>query len=87
MERKNIFVVTNECQKCGDIYYYTIAAYHNEEDAKKTMKKVSEDALIYFENEFPIDDIIVDENEHAIIIHVIDSDDYRKIEIKQITLY
>ncbi len=38
-------------------YYYTIAAYHNEEDAKKKMKEVSEDALIYFENEFPIDDV------------------------------
>lgn len=87
MEGKNIFVVTQESQMCGETYYSTIAAYNNEEEAKKKMKEVSKEGMAYFENEFPIDDIIVDEHEHAIVIQVIDSDEYRIIDIKQTTLY
>lgn len=41
MEEKNIFVVTQETQMCGETFYSAIAAYHNEEDAKKKMKEVS----------------------------------------------
>lgn len=87
MEGKNIFIVTQETQMCGETYYATIAAYSNEEDAKKKMKELIKEDMSYFENEFPIDDIFVDENEHAIYINVIDSDEYSKIEIKQTTLY
>jgi hypothetical protein len=87
MEGKNIFIVTQETQMCGETYYATIAAYSNEEDAKKKMKELIKEDMSYFENEFPIDDIFVDENEHAIYINVIDSDEYSKIEIKKITLY
>ena len=35
MEGKNIFIVTQETQMCGETYYATIAAYSNEEDAKR----------------------------------------------------
>lgn len=87
MEGKSIFVVTQESLTCGETYYSTIAAYNNEEDAKKKMKELIKEDMSYFENEFPIDDIFVDENEHAIYINVIDSDEYSKIEIKQTTLY
>ena len=87
MEGKNIFIVTQETQMCGETYYATIAAYSNEENAKKKMKELIKEDMSYFENEFPIDDIFVDENEHAIYINVIDSDKYSKIEIKKITLY
>lgn len=87
MEGKNIFVVTQETMTCIDTEYLTIAAFYNEEDAKKKMKELIKEDMSYFENEFPIDDIFVDENEHAIYINVIDSDEYSKIEIKKITLY
>lgn len=87
MEGKNIFIVTQETMTCIDTEYLTIAAFYNEEDAKKKMKEVSKEGMAYFENEFPIEDIIVDEQKHAIVIQVIDSDEYRIIEIKQTTLY
>lgn len=87
MEGKNIFIVTKETLTSEDTEYATIAAYNNEEDAKKAMKEINKGVLEYFENEFPIDDIFIDENEHGIYINVIDSDEYSIIQIKQITLY
>lgn len=48
MEGKSIFVVTQETQMCGETFYSAIAAYHNEEDAKKKMKEVSKNDLSSF---------------------------------------
>lgn len=87
MEGKDIFVIAKETLTCIDTDYSTLVAFNNLEDAKKKMKELIKEDMSYFENEFPIDDIFVDENEHAIYINVIDSDEYSKIEIKQITLY
>ena len=51
------------------------------------MKEVFKEDISYFENEFSINDIIVDEVEHTIDINVMFSDEYSRIAIKQITLY
>lgn len=87
MEGKDIFIIAKETLTYNDTDYSTIVAFNNLEDAKKKMKELFKEDMPYFENEFPIDDIFVDENEHAIYINVIDSDEYSKIEIKQTTLY
>lgn len=87
MEGKNIFIVTQETMTCIDTEYLTIAAFYNEEDTKKKMKEASENIIYYFGNDFPIDDIIVKENEHSFSIEIKYSDEYGKIEIKKTTLY
>lgn len=87
MEGKNIFVVTQETQMCGETFYSAIAAYHNEEDAKKKMKEVSKNDLSSFEEHVSKEHIDVEEHEHAIYINVGFSDEYSYTEIKQTTLY
>lgn len=92
MEGKNIFIVTQERQMCGETYCSTIAAFHNEEDAKKKMKEVSKADISYFNehiNKGGIDkhDIDVEENENSIFISVNHRGEYSYIEIKQATLY
>lgn len=87
MEGKSIFVVTQETQMCGETFYSAIAAYHNEEDAKKKMKEVSKNDLSYFEEHVSKEHIDVEEHEHAIYINVGFSDEYSYTEIKQTTLY
>lgn len=87
MEEKNIFVVTQETQMCGETFYSAIAAYHNEEDAKKKMKEVSKNDLSSFEEHVSKEHIDVEEHEHAIYINVGFSDEYSYTEIKQTTLY
>lgn len=87
MEGKSIFVVTQEAQMCGETFYSAIAAYHNEEDAKKKMKEVSKNDLSSFEEHVSKEHIDVEEHEHAIYINVGFSDEYSYTEIKQTTLY
>lgn len=87
MEEKNIFIVTQETQMCGETFYSAIAAYHNEEDAKKKMKEVSKNDLSSFEEHVSKEHIDVEEHEHAIYINVGFSDEYSYTEIKQTTLY
>lgn len=87
MEGKSIFIVTQETQMCGETYYSTIAAYHNEEDAKKKMKEVSKNDLSYFEGHVKSEHIDVEEHEHSVYINVGFSDEYSYTEIKQTTLY
>lgn len=87
MEGKNIFIVTQETQMCGETFYSAIAAYHNEEDAKKKMKEVSKNDLSSFEEHVSKEHIDVEEHEHAIYINVEFSDEYSYTEIKQTTLY
>lgn len=87
MEGKNIFIVTQETQICGETYYSTVAAFHNEEEAKKKMKEVSKNDLSYFETHVSKDNIDVEEHEHAIYINVGISDEYSYTEINQTTLY
>lgn len=87
MEGKSIFVVTQETQMCGETFYSAIAAYHNEEDAKKKMKDVSKNDLSSFEEHVSKEHIDVEEHEHAIYINVGFSDEYSYTEIKQTTLY
>lgn len=87
MEGKNIFIVTQETQMCGETYYATIAAYSNEEDAKKKMKEVSKNDMSYFKEHVSTDNIDVEEHEHAIYINVGISDEYSYTEIKQTNLY
>lgn len=87
MEGKNIFIVTQETQMCGETYYSTVAAFHNEEEAKKKMKEVSKNDLSYFETHVSKDNVDVEEHEHAIYINVGISDEYSYTEIKQTTLY
>lgn len=87
MEEKNIFVVTKEFEACGETSYSTVAAYHNEEDAKKKMKEVSKNDLSSFEEHVSKEHIDVEEHEHAIYINVGFSDEYSYTEIKQTTLY
>jgi len=87
MEGKNIFIVTQETQMCGETFYSAIAAYHNEEDAKKKMKEVSKNDLSSFEEHVSKEHIDVEEHEHAIYINVGFSDEYSYTEIKQTTLY
>jgi hypothetical protein len=87
MEGKSIFVVTQETQMCGETFYSAIAAYHNEEDAKKKMKEVSKNDLSSFEEHVSKEHIDVEEHEHAIYINVGFSDEYSYTEIKQTTLY
>ncbi len=87
MEGKSIFIVTQEVQMCGETYYYTIAAYHNEEEAKKKMKEVSKKDLSYFETHVNKEHIDIEEHEHAICINVGFSDEYSYTEIKQTNLY
>ena len=57
MEEKNIFVVTQETQMCGETFYSAIAAYHNEEDAKKKMKEVSKNDMTYLKEHVSTEDI------------------------------
>ena len=87
MEGKNIFIVTQETQMCGETYYSTVAAYSNEEDAKKKMKEVSDNDLSYFEQHVSKDNVDVEEHEHAIYINVVISDEYSYTELKQTNLY
>lgn len=87
MEGKNIFIVTQETQMCGETFFSAIAAYHNEEDAKKKMKEVSKNDLSSFEEHVSKEHIDVEEHEHAIYINVGFSDEYSYTEIKQTTLY
>lgn len=87
MEGKNIFIVTQETQMCGETYYSTIAAYSNDEDAKKKMKEVSKNDMTYFKEHVSTEVIDVEEHEHAIYINVGISDEYSYTEIKQTTLY
>lgn len=87
MEGKNIFNVTQETQMCGETYYSTVAAFHNEDEAKKKMKEVSKNDLSYFEQHVTKDNIDVEEHEHGIYINVGISDEYSYTEIKQTTLY
>ena len=87
MEEKNIFVVTQETQMCGETFYSAIAAFNNLEDAKKKMKEVSKNDLSSFEEHVSKEHIDVEEHEHAIYINVGFSDEYSYTEIKQTTLY
>lgn len=87
MEGKNIFIVTQETQMCGETYYATVAAYNNEEDAKKKMKEVSENDLSYLETHVSKDNIDIEEHEHAIYINAGISDEYSYTAIMQTTLY
>ncbi len=38
MEKK--LLITNECQRCGDIYYYTNTAYHSQGKMHKRNEEV-----------------------------------------------
>lgn len=87
MEGKNIFIVTQETQMGGETFYAAVAAFHNEEDAKKKMKEVSKNDMTYFKEHVSTEDIDVEEHEHAIYINVGFSDEYSYTEIKQTTLY
>lgn len=87
MEGKNIFIVKQETQMCGETYYSTVAAFHNEEEAKKKMKEVSKNDLSYFEQHVSKDNIDVEEHEYGIYINVGISDEYSYTEINQTTLY
>ena len=87
MEEKNIFVVTQETQMCGETFYSAIAAFNNLEDAKKKMKEVSKNDLSSFEEHVSKEHIDVEEHEHAIYINVGFSDEYSYTEIKQTTIY